>query len=152
MTYEPSLGIYATVWVGVLGTLMLMGKWIETKSRTLFAAYVDRIEGKNADLGLPRSFETSKIALDILIPYRHEHIARYAQNIGLDECTYIDIMHRDVGRPRGLIALVTIYACSIGIAFLGPIFYFLSGYAFLAEYFILLLVSAATTLIIYLIS
>lgn len=146
-----SLGItmYGPVWGGLLGTLILMANWIESRSRTLFEQYVDRVSECNADLGMDLSVDQAAIAMDLVIPGRDQNAQRYAEKHGMDKREYTDKIIQHTGRPLKLVSLLITYTLAVMLAFGGPALYYWTGLSFAGEYFACLLGFTAATLMVY---
>lgn len=149
MTYDLGVGIYATVWIGLTGTFFLMAKWLREKMGSMYLDFVDRIDGKNADLGLSRSVEPADIARDYLLPFGNGAISTYTDNEGYPRRKYIGEMDRDVGRPLRLIAFATLFVLALLVFIMGPLVYLVAGINYAPEYISALLLLMTANLIAY---
>lgn len=150
MSYELTLQIYASAWVGVLGTLMLMVNWVGKKLEHLFGEYAKRLDRKNADLGLDKSVEADKIAWDYLLPWNLGHIERYLRRNSFSRSRYLEELAVDIGRPMWLVIYSGLFVGTLLLAFSGPIVYHLTGLSYAAEYLVAIYLLTGGNLAAYL--
>jgi hypothetical protein len=144
--------IYASAWISITATLLLMAKWIREKLGLMYFDFIDRVDGKNGDLGLDRSVDVADIARDYLLPLgSNDAIETYAKNNGLPKGYYLEKLRKGVGRPIGLILLATVFTFSMVFAFLGPVLYHFSGFSYAPEYLVIVYILVGTTVSLYLI-
>lgn len=151
MTYDLGVGIYAPAWVALTGTFFLMAKWLREKMGLMCSRFVERIDGKNADLGLRRSVEPTDIARDYLLPMGNGAVSTYTDSEDYPREKYIAELDQDVGRPLGLIAFIALFALALLVVLLGPIMFLATGISHAPEYFLTLILLMTANLIAYLI-
>lgn len=151
MTYELGLEIYASAWVGITGTFILMAKWLREKMGSLYGNYVDRVDTKNGDLGLDRSVDAADIARDHLLPVGGGAIDAYAGRNKFPRDWYVTKLNEDVGRPIALAGFVFLFALAVVMVFAGPLVYHLWGTVYAAEYLVVLYALVGANLVAYLV-
>jgi len=151
MTYELGLEIYASAWVGITGTFMLMAKWLREKMNSLYSDYVDRVDTKNGDLGLDRSVDAGDIARDHLLPIGGGAIDAYAGRNNFPRDWYVSELNEDVGQPVALMGFVILFALTVIMVSAGPLVYYLWGTVYAAEYLVVLYALVGANLVAYLV-
>jgi len=151
MTYELDLGIYASAWIAITGTFILMAKWLREKMAALYSDYIGSVDKMNGKLGLDRSVDAADIARDYLLPVGGGAIDAYTSRNDYPRNVYISELDADVGRPISLIVFVLIFVIAILLAFSGPVVYYFWGTSFAAEYLVMLYAIVGTNLLAYLV-
>jgi hypothetical protein len=126
-----------------------MVNWVAKKSRSRFDDFVNQIQAHNAELGLDRSVEEKKIALDYLLPLQEENIEQYVERNNFSKRVYIEKLHQKVGKPVPLIAYLLVFGITLIYGFAGPLLYEITGLTYLAEYLIGFLVLLLVSLVGY---
>lgn len=150
MTYDLGLEIYASAWVGITGTFILMAKWLREKMGSLYGDFVDSVDRKNGDLGLDRSVDTSAIVWDYLLPIGGGAIDAYTGRNNYPQDQYVTEISVEVGWPVALVGFIIIFVLAFLSVFAGPLVYLIWGIAYAAEYLVILITLVGANLVAYL--